>query len=268
MPALAAEVKSSLNMIFFTDSGLIRLGDKEVLLSRQSKICLAFLCEHAGEIISKERLQDACWKQYGTVVSENTVRQTLFRLRKSLASIDVVEDILETQGYAGYRLKPDIITVVANTHDFMMNEQPPLLATASEITDAETDLLPQPAITVKPAASKSKRMIGILCLFCLLFATGAYLRSQQFIHPLNYGAPVNQDGHTFYFSNYVANNNAELMSRVNYWLIKMKIKTTQNSKIYINSDHGNSINLFVCNGDIEAETSDCESLAVIGRNHP
>ncbi|ORM68944.1 winged helix-turn-helix domain-containing protein [Pantoea rwandensis] len=255
-------------MLFFTDSGLIRLGDKEVLLSRQSKICLTFLCEHAGEIISKERLQDACWKQYGTVVSENTVRQTLFRLRKSLASLGVVEEILETQGYAGYRLKPDYINVVPDTHEFLMIEQRSAFETVKEEDHPNTYPLQHSPIAVKQKASQPKLIIFVLFLFCLFFATGAYLRSQQFIHPLHYSEAVNQDGRIFYISNYVENNNAELMSRVNYWLIKMKIQTTQNSKIYINSDHGNSINLFICNGDIEAETSDCESMAVIGRNHP
>lgn len=255
-------------MLFFTDSGLIRLEDKEVLLTRQSKICLTFLCEHAGEIISKERLQDACWKQYGTVVSENTVRQTLFRLRKSLSSLGVVEDILETQGYAGYRLRPGYITVVPDTHEFQLMEQRSAIETAKEDTHHDTHSLQQPLSAVKPIVSKSKLITCILFLFCLFFATGAYLRSQQFIHPLHYSEAVNQDGHAFYISNYVENNNAELMSRVNYWLIKMKIKTTQNSKIYINSDHGNSINLFVCNGDIEADSAYCESMAVIGRNHP
>ena len=257
---------AEVTIIFFTDTGLIRLEDKEIILSRQSKICLMYLCEHEGNIVSKEALHDACWKKHGAVVSDNTVRQTLFRIRKSLASLDVEEDILETLGYMGYRLKPDCITLISDSQNYTLPE--PHSPAIEERESSELSVPLAPASDLKNKSSKIRLILITLGISCLFFNGGGRFPGQEFVHPLLFGQTIQINGHTFLFSHYVENGNAELAARVNYWLNKMQIAITPHSKIYINADHGNSINFFVCDGELELMTTTCQTFAVIGRNHP
>ena len=257
---------AEVTIIFFTDTGLIRLGDKEIILSRQSKICLMYLCEHEGSIVSKEALHDACWKKHGAVVSDNTVRQTLFRIRKSLASLDIDEDILETLGYMGYRLKSDSITLISDSQSYTLPETHSTAIEERESSELSVPLAP--ASELKNKSPKIRLILITLVFSCLFFIAGALLRGQQFVHPLSYGQPLQLNGHTFLFSHYVENGNTDLAARVDYWLNKMQIAIKPQSKIYINADHGNSTNFFVCDGELELSTTHCQTFAVIGRNHP
>jgi len=258
--------RAEVTIIFFTDTGLIRLGDKEIILSRQSKICLMYLCEHEGTIVSKEALHDACWKKHGAVVSDNTVRQTLFRIRKSLASLDIEEDILETLGYMGYRLKPDSITLITDSQSYTLPEPHSTAIEEKEFSELSVPLAP--ASDLKNKSSEIRLTLTTLGISCLFFIAGALLRGQQLIHPLSYDEPLQLNGHTLLFSQYVENDKTESATRVNYWLSKMQVSLTPQSKIYINADHGNSINFFVCDGELELATTSCQTFAVIGRNHP
>lgn len=258
--------QAEVTIIFFTDTGLIRLEDKEIILSRQSKLCLTYMCEHEGNIVSKEALHDACWKNHGAVVSDNTVRQTLFRIRKSLASLDVEGEILETLGYMGYRLKPGCITLVSDSQNYSLPECQDSVNQKQETSAFSVSDTSKSAVKNKPANIKLRALTLLLC--CLFFIAGALIRSQQLIHPLRYGESLQLNGHTILFSQYVENDKHESATRVNYWLNKMQVSITPQSKIYINADRGNAINFFVCNGEIELATTFCQTFAVIGINHP
>lgn len=258
--------RAEVTIIFFTDTGLIRLGDKEIILSRQSRSCLVYLCEHEGNIVSKEALHDACWKNHGAVVSDNTVRQTLFRIRKSLASLDIEEEILETLGYMGYRLKPDCITLISDSQSYLLPE--PHSTDKENSGASELSAPTAPTSDLKKKSFKIRLILITLGISCLFFIAGALLRGQQLIHPLSYGEPLQLNGHTLLFSQYVENDKTESATRVNYWLSKMQASLTPQSKIYINADRGNSINFFVCDGELELKTTTCQTFAVIGRNHP
>lgn len=258
--------QAEVTIIFFTDTGLIRLEDKEIILSRQSKICLTYLCEHEGNIVSKEALHDACWRNHGAVVSDNTVRQTLFRIRKSLASLELEGEILETLGYMGYRLKPGCITLVSDSQNYSLPERQDGLNQKQETSAISVSDTSKSALKNKPTKIKFRVLTLLLC--CLFFIVGTVIRGQQLIHPLRYGEPLLLDGHSFLFSQYVENDKHDAARRVSYWLNKMQVSITPHSKIYINADRGNAINFFVCKGEIELATTSCQTFAVIGRNHP
>jgi len=66
--------------------------------------CLQVLLEANGEIVTKRTLLAQGWEQYGAVVSENNLSQSIVRIRKALQQLGVDPAVLATLPRIGYRL--------------------------------------------------------------------------------------------------------------------------------------------------------------------
>lgn len=82
-----------------------------VRINKQASRCLALLISKSGTVVSKEDIIEICWVQHGTFVSDVTVRQTFFNLRKSLAQLDLPPDVLTTIRGKGYMLASGSISI-------------------------------------------------------------------------------------------------------------------------------------------------------------
>lgn len=76
-----------------------RLGGRSIVLTARETRLLALLCEHCGEVVSRERLLSEVWGYYFDPRS-NVVDVCVGRLRKKLGP----EAPIETVRRAGYRL--------------------------------------------------------------------------------------------------------------------------------------------------------------------
>ncbi|MCI3205538.1 MULTISPECIES: winged helix-turn-helix domain-containing protein [Pandoraea] len=66
--------------------------------------CLQVLLEAEGEIVTKRNLLTQGWEQYGAVVSDNNLSQSIVRIRRGLQQLGVDPTVLATLPRIGYRL--------------------------------------------------------------------------------------------------------------------------------------------------------------------
>jgi DNA-binding winged helix-turn-helix (wHTH) protein len=83
---------------------------KEVvnLPHRQLKL-LAVLLDAKGEVVSREALMNAVWRD--VTVEEHNLTQTVFLLRRSLGRLPSGRDYIETVPRRGYRLSPAVLPI-------------------------------------------------------------------------------------------------------------------------------------------------------------
>ena len=82
-------------------NGTIKENNKDVYISNSEYIILLELLKHQGERITKDELKKYCWG-INSLVSDNSLRTTICRLRQKFKDID---GNLETKRYQGYYLK-------------------------------------------------------------------------------------------------------------------------------------------------------------------
>ncbi len=66
-------------------SGLVRNGEQESLLQPQSIEVLQYLAHRPGEVISRQEIEEAVWKD--RTVGYDALTGTMFKLRKALGTI-------------------------------------------------------------------------------------------------------------------------------------------------------------------------------------
>ncbi|AJP58289.1 hypothetical protein UC34_17595 [Pandoraea vervacti] len=82
-----------------------RLDDTQsVPLGAAAGRCLQVLLEADGEIVTKKSLLAQGWEQYGAVVSDNNLSQSIVRIRKALQQLGVDPAALITLPRIGYRI--------------------------------------------------------------------------------------------------------------------------------------------------------------------
>ena len=79
----------------------LKRGGDLIALSPNLFETLLYLVEHPGRVVSKDELMDAVWPR--KVVEESNISQTIFTLRKALASAGANEAFIATQPGEGYR---------------------------------------------------------------------------------------------------------------------------------------------------------------------
>jgi DNA-binding winged helix-turn-helix (wHTH) protein len=93
-------------------------GDSEARLDLKTMDLLVFLAEHAGEVLSKQRLVDSVWEV--EVIADGTLTHAIAQLRKSLGDNARSPSYIETIPKRGYRLIAAVrmTDVVAPVHRF------------------------------------------------------------------------------------------------------------------------------------------------------
>ena len=97
---------------FDSNHNVLRRGDTEVLLDRQSADLLKVLIETNGPV-SKDKLMAEVWA--GKVVSDAAVTTAIRRLRKAFAQCDDAQPFITTLPKVGYRLAVTVTTSHASS---------------------------------------------------------------------------------------------------------------------------------------------------------
>jgi len=92
---------------------LLHRGGEPIALTPKAFEVLLLLIQHSGEVVSKDELMQAVWRD--SFVEESNLTQTVFMLRKALGESSNQRYILTVQG-RGYRFAPEVKAVPANGH--------------------------------------------------------------------------------------------------------------------------------------------------------
>lgn len=275
-------------IFFASQSGVLSAGDRQIILTDQGRRCLTYFCLNAGQIVSREAFTRDCWGSRGLVVSDATVRQTVFRLRRSFIELGLGDDILQTRGKAGYLLAPDVITVTdlaqaegeneeesanegenANEAESVNEEAPagPTLS-GSAITDATP--LPAPPAPARPRARPFSRRAGLTLLLMLLCAGAGYLyRLQEMITTVSYAFSHAEGGRSYFVSPLAGAGQAkEAMARAARWLTKENVPAADSRYVYVNGVLGDYVFIMACTAPIDEKDAGCSTLTILGRYHP
>lgn len=264
-----------MTILFYYKVGVLRSGTGTLELSKQNKLGLEHFCRKAGMLVTKDEFVQICWGNKGVIVSDNTVRQSLFRLRSSLSEVGAPEDTLITQGRNGYILKPGIIQLVDSD-----NVYEDLIAPDINNNDNADDTVPCTEDAAQPkediqGSEKSpdvKRNVMFCVLsgttFALLFVTGLYFRFLYFTHEISFTHYKDDAGRSFFFSDTIneSRNKENAIRRVSYWLDRNNLAASDRPLIYISADWRDTLSFFSCKSDITQHASDCLSINVIGDN--
>lgn len=252
-------------IIFSPQSGVLSAGDKQTILTDQGKRCLTYFCLNEGVLISRETFTLECWGNRGIVVSDATVRQTVFRLRRSLSELGLSADILQTKGKSGYLLMPGVITLteLSDTTDELISTE------KSVDTPESVQLIAAPAKKRSALSGFLTRQTGLFLLVMLLCAgAGYFYRLHGMITPITYNFSHQEGGRNYYASSLVNNNQAEeAITRATYWLVKEKIPVEESHYVYINAVYGAYTFVMSCTAPINNAESGCSSLTILGKIH-
>ena len=125
------------------DHGCLWHGDARVVLRPKTFDLLAYLVEHAGELISKEELFTAIWP--GTVVAESALTVSVSELRKALGETAGAPQYIATVHRRGYRFIA-LVTPIESPTPF----------------DPFTTLNP-PGIGIPPLVAERRQLTVLFC---------------------------------------------------------------------------------------------------------
>lgn len=266
-------------IFFASQSGVLSAGDRQIILTDQGRRCLTYFCLNAGQIVSREAFTRDCWGSRGLVVSDATVRQTVFRLRRSFTELGLGDDILQTRGKSGYLLAPGVITVTDLAQAEGADE-------AESVNEAESagrplpgpavaDAPPLPALPAPPAPARRRgplfgRRAGLALLLMLLFAGAGYLyRLQEMITTVSYGFSHAEGGRSYFVSPLAGAGQAEeAMARAARWLTKENVPAADSRYVYVNGVLGDYVFIMACTAPIDEKDAGCSTLTILGRYHP
>jgi transcriptional activator of cad operon len=102
-------------LIFDSRSRQLRLGDQQRYLEpRQYQLLLSLLAS-AEQPLSRDQLIQTVW--HGRIVSDGAINRAISMLRKAFASLDPDTNYIETLPKLGYRLAPEVNTLILPATD-------------------------------------------------------------------------------------------------------------------------------------------------------
>ncbi|MRS17016.1 hypothetical protein GJV06_19225 [Enterobacteriaceae bacterium RIT691] len=253
-------------LIFSPETGVLSTDEKQITLTEQGRRCLVYFCLNEGQLISRETFTRDCWGSRGIIVSDATVRQTVFRLRRSLGELGVNDDILQTRGKAGYLLRPGVIILEqAGQEETVIEEE-----TAEQRSPENL----QPVLNKKATRSviiphinwrRASMLLGII-LIC--GSVGFYYRFSGLITPIKYSVMREDKGRNFFVASWVNNKEVNsVIDRTSYWLARENLPTSDSRYIYINGVLNAYVFTMYCNAPIDDEGAKCRSLTILGKLH-
>jgi Tol biopolymer transport system component/DNA-binding winged helix-turn-helix (wHTH) protein len=161
---------------------LTREGGEVIALTPKEFEVLLVLVDHAGDVVSKETLLDAVWKD--AFVAEETMMRNISWLRKKLEA-GSAEKIIETIPKFGYRLAVEVrsinldqLIVEETTVQRLVVEETVTVPDASEPGSAE-----RPALPPAPARHRNTRLLALVVSLLLLAVAAAAVALIYFRRP-------------------------------------------------------------------------------------
>lgn len=258
-------------VIFDTEACILVNGNISVKISRQGARCLQLLLDNPLRVISNDEFIEVCWKKHGTVVSDNTVRQTLFQLRKNLSGLGAPADTLKTLPRKGYQLTPGIIKTGTTSPSTQIN-----LQCDSEIAqeEGEIEISNDPSVTeeikiITSPTSKPNKDFRIRSNFLIIlsglaiFSVVCWLRWEMLITPLDYSR-VDEDTEHLYFQQNGFNASDKQIATAKRWLSSDELHNVTGRYVYINRSEQQNLSLFICAGPLEDKNNACVPVTVLG----
>jgi|EndMetStandDraft_3_1072993.scaffolds.fasta_scaffold01662_2 DNA-binding winged helix-turn-helix (wHTH) protein len=266
-------------ILFSSQTGVLSAGKRQVFLTDQSRRCLLYFYLNAGQLVSREAFARDCWGSRGLVVSDATVRQTIFRLRRSFSELGLDDDILQTKGKSGYLLVSGVITLKdASRKASDSAAEGPVSPAVSVKTEAAEASLLEPS-SPAPVANEVQRQpawlslfslrSGLTLLLLLLCAGAGYLyRLHEMVTTVNYTFSHREGDRSYYVSTLVgAAQVGDATGRAASWLAKDKIPVKDSRYVYINGIMGEYLFIMSCTGPVNEHDSGCSTLTILGRFH-
>lgn len=197
------------------------------------------------------------------MVSDSTVRQSLYRLRRSLNDIGLDNGVLTTVGKSGYILNKGFILI----HTEEDRETPSHTISSQLPQEAERQDAVAPLPSVKLRGYQKHFILYTSLALVVFFVIGMVLRGVTLLHRIDYQYYGEFSGSRFSFMPSVPGNKDVMIKRVVFWLGKENLNKVGRQYIYINNTRNNNLNFILCDGRLEDKQSTCSSYSVIGQGH-
>ena len=247
---------------YFPTSGRLAYGPKVITLSKQTKICLEFFISRMKvRWLARISFIQECWGNRGMIVSDSTIRQSLFRLRRSFDELGINDEVILTHSKNQYMLVSGVIEAV-------FGEEEILAVFQEEKLNPELTFFQEQAAHEKIELEKAKLTnltALILISVVVFFIAGLGARVMFLIKPVSYSFFDKVNGRNYYFMDGLVTNKFEAVWRAGYWLDYQMATVGESKFVYINAVRANLINVIICKGKIDDVNNACESLIVIGK---
>ncbi|HGU9825297.1 TPA: transcriptional regulator [Enterobacter cancerogenus] len=237
-----------------TESDELYNSTTSISISKQASRCLLFLISKSGTIVSKEDIIEECWARHGTFVSDVTVRQTFFNIRKALAQLELPADALTTVRGKGYLLATGYINLAGRDN-----------MDTTSLTLQQSQLSPSGKGKASSRVATSNIKFFLICFF--LFLSSVTARHLLMVHEVTYTEAGNYMGVSFYSQNGISFNVHYNYNELSEIIHSGAIKENAIKHVYMNNQLKKNTSLFACNKPIEDRSSECISLIGIGRTH-
>lgn len=231
----------------------------EVSLNRQTSLCLSYLLKHEDEFISKQQIIEKCWEPRGVIVSEGSVRQVLFMLRRAFNKLGAPGETLTTRPKVGYRLKAGVVQLRSNP-----------VSMPVDTTSSSHPYPSQPASDFKFFSAYNRRVayfiVGIILLAATLSSGGLSLH--RMLTSIDYeplAGNVGPDVHSFVQRGLDKNLAKADLRAVLSWRDNGLVRFPPVVWIYINRSEPQNASAFVCDKQISDADRTCFSITGIGR---
>lgn len=253
-----------MNAIFSPHNGALSCGENKIRLTEQCRLCMVFFVQHEGQLVTREALTEACWGTRGVIVSDATVRQTVFRLRRNFTEVGLEGNTLETVGKAGYMLAAGVITLMSDS------------GAGEALTDIVEDELVSPEVIEATPQRSFFRLnpLSLRKLFqygLIIFVAGAagyFARVNMLVNNVDYRAVQTLDGR-HYFSSTVSDlsDSTSVVNKVHFWLEKEQVSQLQSQYVYINGQLNAFTVTMICDKPVDDSAAVCRTFTLLGDNH-
>jgi len=254
--------------MFDSNTGMLTNGKTLLKVNRQCGRCLAYLLTVPDQIISKNELIEKCWSQYGTVVSDIAVRQAFYQLRKYLDDLNLPRDTLRTFPRQGYRLTsgriyPGAVNEKQPPYGFTLPDNSHSVITAPPPDNQrETMVFPYPGR--KGGWSLRTHILIIVVTSVLIVGAVSWLRYCLLVTELHYTKISSDNRFTLFRQGDYRTDDKQLAQQVISWLEMKPLSEISGKMVYINKSESRNLSFFICEGPIEAESSHCVPVTIIG----
>lgn len=260
--------------MFYPGSETVTLGEKTVQLNHPAATCLHLLINRQGNIVNKEDILNACWAERGVIVSDVSVRQVMYKLRKALQETGLNAGCLENVQRVGYRLAAGSIVISEqrfpeDVPEFLHEIKSPDCGSQEPVIDEPADGHIRPLNRQRQRTGRLSSRLWATGLLMGSLVTSYWIytiRTAELIEPVAYDF-VTKVGDAEVFFQHEGEINREIVLTTLQTLISKKyITPSLNRYIYVNQTYSNSIiTLFACRAPLSEPDNRCYSLVAEDR---
>ncbi|HDS9727490.1 TPA: winged helix-turn-helix domain-containing protein [Enterobacter bugandensis] len=247
-------------VIFDPKKSLLKYNGREVSLGRQVTRCMDLLLSKAGETITKDEFIERCWKPYGTLVADSSVRQVFFHMRRALEEIDAPAGILLTLPRQGYSLTPGAVQY-ASQEETSAGPLPSMVDTPPVLNEG----FPPVGERVNKGRKKIFYAVGAVII---PFTVSALIHTFLLVHNISYVPAGTEKGIAFFIQQGYETVGRNEIPLVKNWIATEAAALHASRYVYINRSDRQNLSFFSCQRPLEAKDNQCMPVHVLGGRRP